>query len=196
MKVIAAFSLASLVAADTCADGDLDCLDAEAFGMNTQLLQLKVELQPRKVELQPRKELTSVEANTSAEGTASSAETFHVGPFMASLAQQNVSREELEKVYKIVSNASLMQEANLRAAAGEGKCEQNTGGTCLFGSCDPGRGPTSCVTAACMCNAGYCASGGTCMFDAASAMGSALGMNSPDQNMYPGGTCMVGYCDR
>mmetsp|Transcript_98864 Transcript_98864/g.176115 ORF Transcript_98864/g.176115 Transcript_98864/m.176115 type:complete len:217 (-) Transcript_98864:142-792(-) len=177
MRLIS-FGLASIaLASDVCSDGDLDCLEMEAMEMNTELLQVKVELQPRKEE-------------------SDSEKSFHVGPFMANLAQQNISREELEKIHKIVSNASLMQEAKLKVAAGEDKCDQNTGGTCFIGNCGTWRGSVACVTGSCMCNAGFCAMGGKCSFDPATAMGAALGMGGSNSNDYPGGTCFVGNCDQ
>merc|ERR1719253_799258 len=42
------------------------------------------------------------------------------------------------------------------------RCEQNTGGTCYWGSCSSSRNAV-CVSSKCMCPEGYCSVGGACV---------------------------------
>lgn len=45
----------------------------------------------------------------------------------------------------------------------DAECPLNTGGTCFLFSCAESEGPTECVNGLCICQEGYCATGGKCV---------------------------------
>jgi len=66
----------------------------------------------------------------------------------------------------------LEADANTTAHGNKSSCSTWTGATCVINDCSASRGATTCSYGRCVCIDGFCADGGVCKWDMASAMSS------------------------